>query len=86
MAETQEIQLSEVHYILLVDIEQGNVFDQFLISAGEKVFLAIPGEPPADVSKLVWDLEHLGWCWRPADDDRWQLTDAGRLALEGSGL
>lgn len=85
MAETQ-IQATEAHYGLLVDIEAGKVFDLIRSGFGETPHLDMPDESPVNVFQLVWDLEQLGWCWRPADNVHWQLTDTGRLAMEGSGL
>ena len=85
MAETQ-IQATEAHYELLTDINAGKVYDQYVESFGEIPYLDVPGESPANVRQLVWDMETLGWVSRPADDPHWRLTDAGRQALEGSGL
>jgi hypothetical protein len=84
MAETQQIQATEAHYGLLVDIDRGLVVDR-VTALGETPCLLVDGEPAA-VAQLVWDLEALGWVWRPADDDRWQLTDEGRAAREDGGL
>jgi hypothetical protein len=81
MPETQQIQATEVHYRILADVDDRKVIDQIRTPTGETPVLLVPGEEPAVVSRLVWDLEELGWVWRPADDVRWQLTDAGRLAL-----
>ena len=85
MAETQ-IQPTEAHFGILVDVGRRKVLDRDAGRSGETPYLLVDGEIPACVSRLVWDLEALGWVWRPAADPFWQLTDAGRQALEGSGI
>lgn len=86
MAEAQEIQATEAHYGLMVDVDQGKVFDLVRSGFGETPHLDMPDESPVNVAGLVWDLEALGWVERPAADVHWRLTEAGRQAMEGSGL
>jgi hypothetical protein len=84
MAETQQIQATEAHYRLLVDVDQDLVID-CVTALGETPCLMVDGEPH-NVAQLVWDMEAWGWVSRPSDDPRWQLTDEGRAAHEDGGL
>jgi hypothetical protein len=82
MAETEQVAATKAHLGMLVDVDEGKVHDRHLLRSGETPYLELDGEKPVRVAELVWDLERLGWCWRPADDPVWRLTDAGRQAME----
>ncbi len=72
------IRVTPDHYAMLTTIEDHEVFDRVLANV-ERTFV-IRGGIATDMSALVWDLEHLGWAWRPVDSPVWQLTDEGRRA------
>lgn len=43
-----------------------------------QVYLDIPGDPPALVSRDADAMKDAGWCREPADNLAWELTDLGR--------
>ena len=86
-AETREIHVTAIHYGLLADIQRGRVVDRVYGDYDETPYLDMPaGRLPVYVGKDVWEMERLGWCWRPVDSLVWQITGTGRAVLESSGL
>lgn len=85
MIAQQQTRPTEAHYGLLADIDRGLVFDQVMSDPVDRPAMIVGGVTQP-IPSLVWDLEAFGWAWRPVDDVRWQLTDAGRAAWEASGL
>lgn len=80
MTETVTIEATAAHHAMLNDIDKGNVYD-VAMTHGEIPCVRVDGELRT-VRQLVWDLEHLGLVWRPADDPTWRLTDEGRAARD----
>jgi hypothetical protein len=76
------IRVTAAHRAMLTTIDDHEVFDRVLVTYGPERPIVIADGETHDVSALVWDLEHLGWAWRPVDSLVWQLTDEGRRVRE----
>lgn len=59
---------------LLVDVANRRVLTDPATCAA---VLELPGEDPADVSALIWEMEQAGWVKEPIDSTVWELTDRG---------
>lgn len=64
---------------LLADVDARRVLTN---EHDNQVYLEVPGDEPATVSTLVGELEDAGWISEPDDSVVWELTDAGRAALD----
>lgn len=63
---------------LLAAIRDGRVTED---PAGMTTYLDVPGSNPVPVGDEVWAMNRAGWCWLPADELAWRLTDRGRETL-----
>lgn len=50
--------------------------------ADMRPYLDVPGSNPVPVGDEVWAMNRAGWCWLPADELAWRLTDRGRETLQ----